>query len=86
MKLSKWLALFGLCLIAFLAIGIDAPDAYAQDNNSIKANDKNSAEKFGVADSLASSDDEDDSDGPSKLQMGLGLGSCAVSYIVLKFL
>ncbi|MFP6581800.1 MAG: hypothetical protein VCD00_04520 [Candidatus Hydrogenedentota bacterium] len=88
MNAHKLLAIMGLCVMCCLCVGMFTPVTFAQDNNEIKKNDKNSATKFGVSDSLASGDDDDeDATGkPTRFQMGLGLGSIPVAYIVMKYL
>lgn len=95
MNTHKWLAVLGLTFIAILCIAIITPEIQAQpnkvntsDSNETKKVDKNSAEKFGVGESLASSDDDDDdpTGKPTKFQMGLGLGSIPVAYMAWKWL
>jgi hypothetical protein len=75
-----------LCLVLCVAIGAMTTDAHAQDSKQTKSFDKGAAGKKGVGASLASGDGEDDGEGPSKLQMGLGVGSIFVMIIVVKWL
>ena len=97
MYLRKLLAVFGLCVIACLMIGAITPDAYAQNNqNNIgdsdasRSVDKDRATKTGVGGALADGSEDaligGEGDGPSRLQMGLGLGSCVVMVMVVKWL
>lgn len=88
MNTHKLLAIMGLCVMSCLCVAMFTPVTFAQDSKEIKKNDKNSATKFGVEDSLASGDDDDEdpSGKPTKFQMGLGLGSIPVAYIVMKYL
>jgi ABC-type Na+ efflux pump permease subunit len=72
------------------------------DSTGTKNNDKSLATKRGVSQSLNDADapkrrfnsetgqmediPEEELEGPSKLQMGLGLGSIPVAFIVMKYL
>ena len=84
---KKLVALCGLLLIACLMITVFVGLADAADNAATKKSDKKISQKRGVAGALASSDDDEDKgEGPTKLQMGVGLGSIAVMYAVTKWL
>lgn len=82
--------LASLALIALLcfSVGIFVDLAYAQDSKGAKISDKRVAEKRGVASSLAQrkKGEEEISKGPSKLQMGIGVGSIFVMIAVVKWL
>lgn len=92
MYLHKILAALALCLIASLAIGVMTPDTHAQlktgDSDASRSVDKDRATKRGVSGALADGSEEDlvEGDGPTKLQMALGLGSIPVMIIVVKWL
>ena len=86
---KKILILCAAVVVCCFAIGMLPDEAHAQsDSDSAKAIDKDRATKKGVRNSLANGkkDDEDAGPGPTKLQMGVGLGSCAVAFIVWKWL
>ena len=88
MDAKRIFALCALLLIFCLAMGtfVELADAQ-QTGKKTQGLDKKLATKRGISDSLASGkDDEDTGDGPSRLQIGVGLGSFVVAYIVVKWL
>ncbi len=87
MILKRLAAICAICVIIALSLTLFAAIAEAQDSKAAKSSDKTVAQKRGVSQSLASTDDDDDDGiGPNKLQMGVGIGSCFVMYGVMKYL
>ncbi|PCJ65038.1 MAG: hypothetical protein COA73_03155 [Candidatus Hydrogenedentota bacterium] len=83
---SKIIMAVVLCVMLCVAMGAMSTEAFAQDSNATKAVDKDLANKRGISASLASGADDEESDGPTKMQMGLGVGSIFVMIIVVKWL
>ena len=85
MTTKSKLIVFATVVVCCLCIGMIGNEAYAQGSSSL---DKDMASRKGVSDSLASGGKEnnDDSRIPSRLQMGVGIGSCVVAFVVLKYL
>ena len=75
-----------ICAVLCLSLALFTQDAYAQDSKDSKSSDKKVAQRKGISGSLAAPKDDDESEGPTKTQMWLGLGSCAVMWIVVKYL
>ena len=75
-----------MCAVLCLSLALFTEDAQAQDSNESKNSDKKIAQRRGISGSLAAPDDDDDGEGVTKTQMWLGLGSCAVMWIVVKYL
>ena len=73
-----------MSLVLTLAI---SDEAYAQteDGTADKTHDKKQASKRGVGDSLAEGR-ETEGEGPTRVQMALGIGSFIVMIIVVKWL
>ncbi len=87
MNAQKLLALGALCAILCLAVGLIAQPAHAQDSDAAKSFDKDTANKRGVSESLADGPaSEDVVEGPTTLQMAIGIGSVVVMIIVVKWL
>ena len=94
MKRFKWLFMPALVVMAIFTVDAFNSDAYAQrkedttqDSVGVKNNDKEIGSRRGISESLsAPSDNVLDKDGPTKLQMWLGLGSVPVMIIVVKYL
>lgn len=64
-----------------------ADDQVTGDTDGLKGKDRDLSQKRTVDDSLANRKlGGEESEGPTKFQMGLGLGSCVVMVIVLKWL
>ena len=88
MTAKKILILCAAVAVCFLVIGMIGNEAYAQakpgGNTSV---DRDIQSRRGVRESLTTSKDkEDDGKGPTKVQMGVGIGSCVVAFIVMKYL
>lgn len=75
-------ALLGFGLLLTMGVGT----ASAQDDTNTTSADKNIAQKRGVSGALQTTKPEDESDGPTKLQMAIGVGSIFVMIAVLKWL
>lgn len=90
MTAKTMLVLCAAVVVCCFCIGMIGNEAYAQaDSSSSKAIDKDLATKKGVSNSLASGKKDKDKDGaagPSKVQMGVGIGSCVVAFVVMKYL
>ncbi len=87
MKKKPLLITFAVCVALCLMLTVFVEPADAQDSDSTKKIDKKSAQKRGVSQSLADGKDKKkDGDGPTKLQMGLGIGSVFVMIAVVKWL
>ena len=87
MTTKRIASICAICVIIALSLTLFAAIADAQDSSGAKASDKKVAQKRGVSGALASSDDkDDDGTGPSRLQMGVGLGSIFVMIGVMKYL
>lgn len=79
------LLVLGLLVAFALFVGLTADTAFAQEKVN-KSADKNIAQKKGISGSLQTSKPEEEADGPSKLQMGIGVGSIFVMIAVVKWL
>lgn len=79
MTTKSKLILCAAVVVCCVCIGMIGNEAYAQGDM---------ASRQGIGGSLASGSKEnkDDSRTPSKLQMGVGIGSCFVAFIVIKYL
>lgn len=86
MALKTILTVCALTVVFCLAMGVVADAAHAQDSGDAKSSDKKVAQKKGVKNSLATSGPKDDSKGPNKAQVTVGIGSCVVAFIVFKWL
>ncbi len=87
MNVKKLVATAALCALLLLFIGIAAPAAHAQnDSDAAKTVDKQIAQRKGVSGSLASGKIAEEGSGPTKSQMAIGIGSCVVMIIVVKWL
>ncbi len=81
--MKRIVAALALCLFAGFATATFVDVASAAEKKSTKAMDKNKATKRGVKGALAESKDKE---GPSSLQIGVGVGSVFVAYAVVKWL
>ncbi|MEK7794897.1 MAG: hypothetical protein AAB353_10220 [Candidatus Hydrogenedentota bacterium] len=86
MKKDRWVAVLALCILACFLIGVMTDAVHAQDKKTTKGTDKKLANKKGVSNSLAKKKDDDGTEGPSKLKMGIGVGSIFVMIAVVKWL
>lgn len=88
MNTRRLLALLGICAILCLSVALFTGEASAQDSSSTKKMDQGKAQKRGVSGALETrgDDDEEDDGRPSKLQMGVGIGSFFVMFAVMKYL
>ncbi len=88
MTIQKVIAILGLCAILCLTIGIFVDNAHAQgDSKATKRVDKGIAEKKGVAASLKTVKKGDEvPKRATPVQMAIGIGSCFVAFIVVKWL
>ncbi len=88
MTVGKVVAILGLCAMLCLGIGIFVDNANAQnDSGAAKRVDKGIANKRGVAASLKTVKKGDEA--PKRatpVQMAIGVGSCFVAFIVVKWL
>lgn len=82
MTVTKLIVLGALCLVLCLAVGLIASPVHAQDG------DQNLAKRQGLKGALQTNakKDEDGKDGPTKLQMAVGVGSIFVMIAVVKWL
>lgn len=87
MQARHILVLIALAIALSLVLTLALPEeAHAQkDGKADKTHDKKQAGKRSVGDSLAEGR-EAEGEGPTKLQMGLGIGSFIVMIIVVKWL
>ena len=85
MTTKSKLIMFATVVVCVICIGMIGNEAYAQGSSSL---DKDMASRQGISESLAngSKENNDDSRTPSRLQMGVGIGSCVVAFVVLKYL
>ena len=85
MTTKSKLIVFATVVVCFICIGMIGNEAYAQGTSSLE---KDIASRKGVSGSLASGgkENKDASRNPSRLQMGVGIGSCVVAFVVLKYL
>lgn len=84
--MKRYRRLFMLAFVVLAVFSLGSSDAFAKgDSAAVKSNDKNIANKKTIGQSLAGPS-KDSSNGPSKTQMMLGLGSIPVAYIVIKYL
>ena len=87
MTIQKVLAILGLCAMACLAVGIFVDNAHAQgDSKATKRVDKGIANKRGVSDSLKTVNKDEAPKRATPVQMAIGIGSCFVAFIVVKWL
>lgn len=89
MSFKKVLAICALIGILCLATGTFVDLAHAQkDSKKVQGLDKGLATKKGISDSLSTKkgEEEEEGGGTTRLQMGVGIGSFAVAYIVVKWL
>jgi len=88
MTIRKVFAILGICAVLLLSIGIFVDGAHAQgDSNATKRVDKGIANKRTVSDSLKTVKKGDEA--PKRAtptQMAIGIGSCFVAFIVVKWL
>lgn len=89
MHAKRVLALCALVGIFCLATGtfVELVDAQ-KDTKQVQGLDKGLATKRGISDSLTTKtkSEEEESTHPTRLQMGVGVGSFVVAYIVVKWL
>lgn len=88
MQARQFLVLIALAIALSLVLTLALPDdahAQAEDGKADKTHDKKQATKKGVSGALADGRDAE-GEGPSKLQMGIGIGSFIVMIIVVKWL
>lgn len=89
MHAKRVLALCALVGIFGLATGtfVELVDAQ-KDTKQVQGLDKGLATKKGISDSLTTKtkSEEEESTRPTRLQMGVGVGSFVVAYIVVKWL
>ena len=88
MTARKILAIVGIFAVLCLFIGVFVDNAHAQgDSNATKRVDKGIAAKKGVAASLKTVKKGDElSKRATPMQMAIGVGSCFVAFIVVKWL
>lgn len=89
MLMSKRIfAVLGICAMLCLPMFLFTTDAAAQTNDTDNAKklDKTQAQKRGVSGSLGTRPTEKDRTSPSKLQMGVGVGSVFVMLAVMRWL
>ena len=87
MNPKRLLALFALCALVVLLGGLTSEPAYAQGDSKAARNiDKEVAQRRGVSGSLAKGKIAEEGAGPNKTQMAVGIGSCVVMIIVVKWL
>jgi hypothetical protein len=75
-----------ICAVLCLSLALFTQEAQAQDSNDAKNSDQKVAQRRGISGSLAPPEDDEDGDGVTPTQMWLGLGSCVVMWIVVKYL
>lgn len=85
-----WVVL-ALCVLVLLSVSVFTETANAQFNSdsneeAAKSSDKKVSQRKGVEGSLADGGGLSDASGASKVQMALGIGSCVVAFIVVKYL
>ena len=89
MRRFKWKLLLAFVGVALISLGALSSDAFAVnedgDTEGAKSNDKKIGKREGVKESLAGPSEET-GDGPTKLQMWIGVGSIPVMIIVVKYL
>ncbi len=92
MLVKRFLAASALSLILCLGIGVFTSAANAQamtnggDTKAQGTSDDNLAGKKTIGDSLSTREKEEEVRGPTRFQMGVGVGSTFVMYIVVKWL
>ena len=88
MTIRKVFAVLGILAVLCLSIGIFVDGAQAQgDSKDTKRVDKGIANKKGVADSLKTVKKGDEvPKRATPTQMAIGIGSCVVAIIVVKWL
>ena len=87
MTMRKVFAILGIMAVLCLSIGMFVDQAHAQgDGGATKRVDKGIAEKKGVAASLKTVKKGEPSKLATPLQMAIGIGSCFVAFIVVKWL
>lgn len=88
MTIKRLAAICAICVIIVLSLTLFASVADAQDSKGAKTSDKKVGQNKGVAAALKARDDKgkDVGDGPNKLQMGVGVGSCFAMIAVMKYL
>jgi hypothetical protein len=85
--MKKPMAVAALCALLVLCLGILAETAHAQnDSDAAKTVDKSIAQRKGVSGSLAKGKIAEEGSGPNATQMAIGIGSCVVMIIVVKWL
>ena len=77
---KKLLSIVGLCFIVCLSIAMFTPDLYAQGDS------KGPRKVFNAKTGQLEIIEEEKTGGPTKMQMGIGIGSIPVAYMVLKYL
>lgn len=89
MNVKRLLAIGALVGIFGLASGTFVELAHAQtDSKKVQGLDKGLATKKGISESLSTKkgEEEEEGGGTTRLQMGVGIGSFAVAYMVVKWL
>ena len=87
MNTKRVWAVAALCALALLFGGMFSEVAYAQnDSKAARTVDKEVAQRRGVSGSLAKGQIAEEGAGPNKTQMAVGIGSCVVMIIVVKWL
>ncbi len=84
MNTKRIILAIGILMTLALFLGLTVDKAFAQGKPNAGA-DKNIAQKRGLG-ALQTSKPEEEADGPSKLQMGIGVGSIFVMIAVMKWL
>ena len=86
MTMRKFWASCGICLILVLSLTFFSGAAVAQESAARKESDKKILQREGVEGSLAETSSLTETDGPTRFQMGIGIGSCVVAFIAWKWL
>jgi hypothetical protein len=86
MKSKRLWATLGLCALLVFALSLFTEVARAQDSAATKQSDSKVAQRQGVSGSLAQGGGLDEAEGTTKTQAAIGLGSCVVAFIVVKYL
>ena len=85
MNAKRFASICAICVIIVLSLTLFAAIADAQDSSGARSSDQKVGQKRGVSGALAE-DKDDDGTGPSRLQMGVGIGSIFVMIGVMKYL
>ena len=87
MKRFRWIFMIAFVGGAVFSLGALSSDAYAQDTQGVKQNDRDIGARKGIKESLAGPADKmEDTGMPSKTQMIIGALSTPVMLIVIKYL